>query len=763
MALRHPLAAQSPTARSPTRHARDGSLAAQSPTRRRAIDYRALLPERFDVDAEQCWDLESGLELCQGRRGTVVAARDRDCEGRRVVAVKTVVKRCPSDVEAFHREAGVMRELDHPNICRLFEIFESQTHLFLVMELCRGGTLLNRILTQGDVSEALSAGLVMQVLYALRYAHDRGIAHLDLKPGHVCFCTPDAKDVKVIDWGRSPGDSVYAAPDLLSQAVAYRTGQDGGGCASDMWSLGVLTHVLLCGSAPWRSGSGGSQGQGAEGFLNGEPWDTVISGEAKSFVRKLLQHDPARRPKSPELIEDNWLVKCQEAHGNISIYKGSAAVLRNLQSFSRQSLFRSMCIATIAKQLDHTHLQELQRVFQSLDASGDGVLQLEEVRRGFKQILGSDCPGSAEVDDLFNAVDLEGSGSIDFTEFVAAGLGQRASQQDDALWAAFRSLDRNVNGRRSSDDLTDILAETDVQQAFSMRGCGEAAREVLRKWDRDADGGIDFEEFKALIFATAQPEPGAGASRHVPEAKLAALKELGLSVEQAVSLGINVFRLGIDAARSDADQISSLVADSGREACKRDVELGADAEACSHDIEFGADAEDIALGKALNARGEELTLDKVFSAIRMTLRGEVATLQAVKDEPVEQGEVITVQVDKLRFTQSGCSERFFDGRPLEATIGAILGGAVDPLSAEWLVLRVVKRNGMLLSMDNRRLYCLKEAQRRTRLRDAARDVWVRAQVYTWDPVLDTFLQHLDHDCWGGAGATITVRKRARHW
>ena len=147
-------------------------------------------------------------------------------------------------------------------------------------------------------------------------------------------------------------------------------------------------------------------------------------------------------------------------------------------------------------------------------------------------------------------------------------------------------------------------------------------------------------------------------------------------------------------------------------------------------------------------------MDKVFSAIRMTLRGEVATLQAVKDEPVEQGGVITVQVDKLRFTQSGCSERFFGGRPLEATIGAILGGAVDPLSAEWLVLRVVKRNGMLLSMDNRRLYCLKEAQRRTRLRDAARDVWVRAQVYTWDPVLDTFLQHLDHDCWGGAGATI---------
>merc|ERR1711904_102853 len=105
--------------------------------------------------------------------------------------------------EGFKREIAIMKELDHPNICKLLETFEHGRHIFFVMEFCEGGEVFERIFEKGNVSEKLTSEIIAQVASALRYAHGRGIAHRDIKPENICFATTDKGDphVKLIDWG----------------------------------------------------------------------------------------------------------------------------------------------------------------------------------------------------------------------------------------------------------------------------------------------------------------------------------------------------------------------------------------------------------------------------------------------------------------------------------------------------------------------------------------------------------------------------------
>lgn len=544
------------------------------------VDYRALLPERYEVEVESFYEIDRCLG--EGGYAKVLRAKDRQCEGR-VVAIKKIKKRGPDHSEALTRESTVMRELDHPNICRLFEMFEDKQHMYFVMELCEGGELFDRIVKEKNISEPLSATILDQVVRAMRYAHDRKIAHRDLKPENICFCSANAEDtrVKVIDWGLSAhfaesdmstavGTLMYAAPELLCKKTAASYD-----CKVDVWSLGVVAYVMLCGKPPWW----GSKKAILEKILkadypmSGHPWDGAVSNTAKDFLRRLLQPDPSLRPSSADLVTDPWLVTVHStAEADPVVSKG---ILENLRNFSKMSLFRSICVTLIAHQLDCGQLRDLSQLFTELDTSGDGVLQLEEVREGFQRILGPNCPDKSKIDELFNAADLDGSGSIDYTEFCAAGLGQRVALQDSALWAAFHSLDRSSTGTITADDLTSILADADVTRAFSMDKLGEVARELMRRWDGNSDGTIDFEEFRS--FMTDAWQGAAVKSNTVSQGEEAASVAAGAS---------NAVAPDSNAGTSSALEESKAAGTAS--------ETGAAAAAVDADVELGAVQDEVA-------------------------------------------------------------------------------------------------------------------------------------------------------------------------
>jgi len=464
---------------------------------------KTFLPQRVNAQISQHYDIDP-REIGSGGHGKVFVARDRNMTGR-LVAIKKIICQDEEKREAFRNEVLVMKELDHPNICKVLETYDDGRFMFLVMEYLEGGELFDRIMDEGMLEESITADIIWQVASALSHAHSRGIAHRDMKAENICFCTPDAEDnqVKVIDWGlgfyfglgrmkSSVGSLTYAAPEVLEAEDEMYTS------ACDLWSLGVLAYVMLCGMPPF-AGSYMEQVRRMrkeEYDLSKSVWPSV-SDDAKDLIRGLLKCEPQERLPLHRILVHPWL---RNKRLGMDAAIGSA-VLSNVRNFSNSSQFFSFCVALVARQLDHRSLRDVHRVFCEMDTNGDGVLELQEVKEGFERIFGADSEQVRGVEEMFTRLDLDGSGTIDYTEFCAAGIGERLSTEENVLWAAFKAFDiqDNEDGKVTKSEIRQVLLKADVNRFLTDQICDELSDELFSRYDGDGDGSLDFEEWLRLM------------------------------------------------------------------------------------------------------------------------------------------------------------------------------------------------------------------------------------------------------------------------
>lgn len=467
------------------------------------FDLKAFMPERVNAEISARYDINA-REIGSGGYGKVFVAKDKKMKNR-MVAIKKVTIVDDERKKAFKQEVLIMKELDHPNICKLLETYEQGRHMFFVMEFCGGGELFDRIADRGMIDEKTTADIIRQAASALKYAHNRGIAHRDMKPENIVFCNKDVKDnsIKVIDWGlgfyfglarmRSKvGSLTYAAPEVLEARDV-----DGYTSACDLWSLGVVTYVMLCGKPPfWGNLQEQLRRMKKESFPMSDATWSATSKEAKELIRALLKNDPKDRLSLDKVLASPWLKNpAQKIDSNIS-----RQVLSNMRQFSNTSQFFSLCVASVARQLDHRSLRDVHRVFCEMDTNGDGVLSLEEVRIGFEQMFGSDSDQMRDLENMFARLDLDGSGTIDYTEFCAAGIGERMSTEEHVLWAAFKAFDVNDDdGCITKDEIKKVLLRADVNKCWNDQVCDELATELFSRFDRNGDGSLDFQEWLKLM------------------------------------------------------------------------------------------------------------------------------------------------------------------------------------------------------------------------------------------------------------------------
>ncbi|GAB4850785.1 Calcium-dependent protein kinase 24 [Ancistrocladus abbreviatus] len=437
-----------------------------------------------------------GRELGRGEFG--VTYECTEIETGESYACKTISKsklRTEVDVEDVRREVEIMRHLPrHPNIVAFKEAYEDKEAVYLVMELCEGGELFDRIVARGHYSERAAADIVKTILDIVQVCHNHGVIHRDLKPENFLFANKNEDaPLKAIDFGLSifyepgqrfgeiVGSPYYMAPEVLRRNY---------GPEVDVWSAGVILYILLCGVPPfWAETEEGIAHAVVRGVINVErdPWPKV-SQEAKDLVKSMLDPNPYSRMTIREVLEHPWL---QNANKIPDVPLGENVMTR-IKQFFLMNRFKKKVLRVVADNLPDQEVERLRSLFHMMDIDKNGNLSFEELKHGLNK-MGYPL-SDTEVQMVIDAADVDGNGEIDCEEFLTISIHIKKIGNDEQLQHAFNFFDKNKSGYIEFDELREALFENDRGPKNE-----QVIHDIIFDVDLDKDGRVSYEEFKAMM------------------------------------------------------------------------------------------------------------------------------------------------------------------------------------------------------------------------------------------------------------------------
>ncbi|XP_028784902.1 calcium-dependent protein kinase 20-like [Neltuma alba] len=434
-----------------------------------------------------------GRKLGQGQFGTTYYCLEKSTG--KEFACKSILKRklnTQEDIDDVRREIQIMHHLaGHPNVIQIIDAYEDAVAVHVIMELCAGGELFDRIIQRGHYTEKKAAELARVIVGVVEAFHTMGVMHRDLKPENFLFVGQEEESqLKTIDFGLSvffrPGETFtdvvgspyYVAPEVLRKFY----GQE-----CDVWSAGVIIYILLSGVPPfWDETELGIFDQVLKGELDlvSEPWPS-ISASAKDLLRKMLVRDPKKRLSAREVLCHPWF----QTEGFALEKPLDSVVLTRLKQFSARTKLKKLAIRIIAETLSEDEIAGLKEMFKMIDADNSGQITFEEMKVGLERVGVS--MKDSEINRIMQSVDFDNSGTIDYGEFVAAMIQENKVQQEDRLYTAFSYFDKDNSGYITRDEL---------QQACQHFGLQDVQLDdIIAEVDQDNDGRIDYNEFVAMM------------------------------------------------------------------------------------------------------------------------------------------------------------------------------------------------------------------------------------------------------------------------
>ncbi|KAJ4711980.1 putative Calcium-dependent protein kinase [Melia azedarach] len=423
-----------------------------------------------------------GRELGRGQFGVTYLVTHKDTKQQfacKSIATRKLINR--DDMEDVRREVQIMHHLTgHRNIVELKGAYEDRHSVNLIMELCAGGELFDRIIAKGHYSERAAANLCRQMVTVVHYCHSMGVMHRDLKPENFLFLgTNEDSPLKATDFGLSvffkPGD---VFKDLV---VSY-------GAEADIWSAGVILYILLSGVPPfWGENEQGIFDAILRGHIDfsSDPWPS-ISGSAKDLVKKMLRSDPKERLSAAEVLNHPWV----RVDGDASDKPLDIAVLTRMKQFRAMNKLKKVALKVIAENLSEEEIMGLKEMFKSMDTDNSGTITFEELKAGLPK-LGTKLSES-EVRQLMEAADVDGNGTIDYIEFITATMHMNRMEREEHLYKAFEYFDKDNSGYITMEELEHALKKYNMGDAKTIK-------EIIAEVDADNDGRINYDEFVAMM------------------------------------------------------------------------------------------------------------------------------------------------------------------------------------------------------------------------------------------------------------------------
>ncbi|XP_024996492.1 calcium-dependent protein kinase 17-like [Cynara cardunculus var. scolymus] len=435
-----------------------------------------------------------GKELGRGQFGVTHLCTSKQTGEQ--FACKTIAKRKlvnKEDIEDVRREVQIMHHLTgQPNIVDLKGAYEDKHSVHLVMELCAGGELFDRIIAKGYYTERGAASLLRTIVQIVHTCHSMGVIHRDLKPENFLLLNNDENaPLKATDFGLSVfykqgeefsdivGSAYYIAPEVLKRKY---------GPEVDIWSIGVMLYILLCGVPPfWAESEHGIFNAILRGHVDftSDPWPS-ISPQAKDLVRKMLNSDPKQRLTAYQVLSHSWIKEDGEAPDKPL----DNAVMGRLKQFRAMNKFKKVALRVIAGCLSEEEIMGLKEMFRGMDTDNSGTITLEELKQGLSK-QGTKLSES-EVKQLIEAADADGNGTIDYDEFITATMHMNRIDREEHLYTAFQYFDKDNSGYITIEEMEQAIRE------YGMND-GREIKEIVSEIDTDNDGRINYDEFVAMM------------------------------------------------------------------------------------------------------------------------------------------------------------------------------------------------------------------------------------------------------------------------
>lgn len=439
--------------------------------------------------------------LGSGSFGKVRLYRDRQSRGKKY-AIKTLVKEgvTRNIFNCLISEVNILRGLDHPNIVKYYETFEDEYYVHIVMEYLQGDDLY-KILAQQDkeLEERNICDISKQLLKALSFIHKKNIVHRDIKPENILFSKKDDySTLKLIDFGLATsenrkkdksavGSPYYMAPEIIQGKYSTKT---------DMWSLGVILHLMLTGSFPFKGDKDGGEKDIFYHIVN-SPFDSKkideapFSDESKDLVKKLLVKNEDKRLSAEEALCHPWMTKF--IRGNRKSTLINKDTLDTIKVFTTKSTLQKEILFFIAKITNESEITRLREMFNQLDTSNSGTLTITEIRKAFLK-LGHQL-NEEEMTHLWKGLDFHQDGKINYTEFLAATLNSLNFSKEEEIWSAFKYFEEAESGKEG------VISVESLLKAIRSFNITVNEEDIRKGFDELENKGkvLDFDVFKELV------------------------------------------------------------------------------------------------------------------------------------------------------------------------------------------------------------------------------------------------------------------------